>query len=90
MAKENIVRKPAQPDKFNTEFLYKDRGKYNYEKLLVTNLIAYLKHIQTVAIAEVPAANLGTHVPAVEGIGREFDPSTVEPHARYRWQGVPT
>lgn len=45
----------------------------------------YLQHIKPVGIAEVPAPNLGAHIPAVEGVRGELDPAAIETHVRDRW-----
>lgn len=50
---------------------------------------SYLQNIQSVGVAEVPAPDLGAHVPAVEGVGGELYASTVEPHAGDGREGVP-
>jgi hypothetical protein len=48
-----------------------------------------LEHVEAVRVAEVPAADLCAHVPAVERSRRELEAPTVEQHVRDSRQCVP-
>lgn len=53
------------------------------------NFVCYLKHIQTISVTEVSAADFSAHVPPVESIRCEFNPAAIETHAGYSRQRIP-
>lgn len=52
--------------------------------------IPYFKHVQSLGVAEIPAADFGAHVPSVEGSCGELYASAVEHHAGDGGKGVPS